>query len=399
MALLLPPLFHRYPGAQGLAWAPIMQGATPLRRLERFAHALGVTEIWLKDDSLSSPFYGGNKPRKLEFILADAKRLSAQRVMTCGGIGSNHCQATAIHAARAGLNVSLMLFPQPVTPAVQRSLLCYRYHGADILLVPEFELLEQRRREVTAEFLRAEGCEPYWIPLGGSSALGALGFVNAALELAEQIRAGEAPQPARIFVAAGTCGTLAGLALGCKLAGLRTRVAGVRVTPESVASKSKTVALTEEMTQLLRSTGASIPEEARIREENFDLLDGYFGEGYGHSTLECRKAVALMKETEGIALETTYTGKALAALIDAALQGAGIKDAAEPSAGAKKAALTESGRNAWRGSDISARSEGHFRAGGPLLFWNTFNAVDYWSSALKAVKQQELPADFQQFFQ
>jgi len=177
---------------------------------------------------------------------------------------------------------------------------------------------------------------PYFLPAGGSSPLGAVGFVNAALELADQVAAGEMPEPAQIFVALGSAGTAAGMLLGLRLTGLRSRLAPV-VVSDVTPMKSKTVArLANRTARLLRSRGAALPE-GDIEPEEVTVLSDWLGGGYGHPTPAATRAEELMRETEGLELEGVYTAKTVAALAD----------------------LVESGQ----------------LRKGPILYWHTYNAL------------------------
>jgi D-cysteine desulfhydrase len=354
-----PVLFHRSPSCRSIPWTRIIEGPTPVRRLSRLGEALGGAEIWMKDDSRSAPHYGGNKPRKLEFLLEDARRRGQGRVLTAGGLGSNHCMATAIHAARLGLKTSLLLVPQPLTEAVRRQLLAFRFYGADMHLVEEYGALDARREEALAALEKAEGARPYWIPIGGSSPLGELGFVNAAMELAAQIERGEAPLPKRVYAAVGSCGTLIGLTLGFKLLGLPSRVTGVAVRDFEPETEEANAREANESLEILLRAGYRASLKG-VSANDFEIVREYSGEGYAVPTAKGRQVVDLIRETEGVTLENTYTGKALSALVDAA--------SAAP-------------------------------ADGPYLFWNTFNAVDYLKPAEGRASKEDLPPEFQRFFE
>ncbi|MCX7013032.1 MAG: pyridoxal-phosphate dependent enzyme, partial [Candidatus Sumerlaeota bacterium] len=167
----IPLLFDRFPEARGIPWTCLIETATPVRRLERFGGALGGAEVWIKQDSLTSPVYGGNKTRKLEFLLGEAVAKGAKRVMTAGAIGSNHCMATTLHAGRLGMRTSLLLHPQSfVSDHARRQLLAFRYYGADLRWMDDRSQQEERSAEWSRELCEAEGAEPYWIPIGGSTA-------------------------------------------------------------------------------------------------------------------------------------------------------------------------------------------------------------------------------------
>lgn len=197
--------------------------------------------------------------------------------------------------------------------------------------------------------------QTYWLPAGGSTPLGILGYVNAALELKQQIEEGILPEPELLFVAAGTTGTMAGIELGVRLAGLKTQVLGIRVTDRMAATARKAK-------NLIRSALRILRKDSRLRNfrfvSKFQLIDQYYGGKYGRVTSEGLEAVDLIKKTEDISLETTYTGKTLAALVDHA----------------KRAETT-----------------------GPLLFWNTHNSVDL-SAAADHVNYQQLPSEFHHLF-
>src|SRR5262249_7915552 len=216
---------RRFPALHGkLARVPLTTLPTRVHRLDRLAHAIGAEQLWVKRDDESGALYGGNKPRKLEFLLGDALADRKTAVLTFGGIGTHHGLATAICARAVGLRAILVLLKQPVTEQVRRCLLLDHAAGAELHYAPTVPLLTAPGLRVCGrELLRGE--LPYIIPTGGSSPVGTLGYVNAAFELHEQITRGELPEPAWIFVPMGSGGTVAGLVLGAKLAGLRSRVA------------------------------------------------------------------------------------------------------------------------------------------------------------------------------
>lgn len=347
-----PWLWERYPRlATRLPWLPLVDVPTPVEPLETLSRRLD-REIWIKRDDRTSSAYGGNKPRKLEFLLADARSRELGAVLTTGGLGTNHGLATAVFGKRLGFRVTLGLFRQPVTDHVRRSLLLYHAFGAEMIYLGKppaaalrYALLGRRRRRHT-----------YLIPGGGSNSLGVLGYVDAGIELALQVERGELPVPERIFVAAGTCGTQAGLVLGLRLAGLRSRVIAVRVVPAILANPSTALRLARGAARRLRGLDGTIRAPAFSRRD-FVMDTAHYGSGYGHPTESGRRAMALAADAEGIQLDLTYTAKAFAALVDAAKGDAGR---------------------------------------GPVLFWNTFNSVDLAARAGR-VDPRELPAVFRRF--
>jgi 1-aminocyclopropane-1-carboxylate deaminase/D-cysteine desulfhydrase-like pyridoxal-dependent ACC family enzyme len=303
------PLFRWFPHLEArVPWVQLGEWPTPVTRLEP---PLRGWELWVKRDDLSSPVYGGNKVRKLEYLLADARREGAGRVITTGVVGSHHCLATAVHARRVGLPASLVLFPQPMTT-----------HARAMAALNEAWADEVRRCGTFATQPFAEAAvrwrrradRPYVIPGGGSNALGALGYVGAALEVADQIRQGELPRPDTIVVAAGTLGTVAGLAVGAAMADLTRAILAVRIVPSSIANVWTLTRLVEGVVRLLADLGVPAPD-ARPVTDLVELTGDYVGAGYGHPTEAGARATAWFGE-RGLTLDPTYTAKTAAALLD-----------------------------------------------------------------------------------
>ncbi|MHA2094355.1 MAG: 1-aminocyclopropane-1-carboxylate deaminase/D-cysteine desulfhydrase, partial [Candidatus Hodarchaeales archaeon] len=211
----IPLLFEEYPSLDGLIpWIQLIKAPTPVKRLEKLEESLKTkTRLWIKLDNLTSSQYGGNKVRKLEFIIADALRKKKKTIATLGGIGTNHGLATTIYAKEFDLNTRLYLINQPIDRHVLNNLKLDYYYGAELKYVKNylgaavyFYFLDRLLKKGT-----------YWLPAGGSTPLGVLGYVNAILELKDQIDSGLLPEPGYIFVAAGTTGTMAGIELGLRL--------------------------------------------------------------------------------------------------------------------------------------------------------------------------------------
>lgn len=320
------PLVESFPGTEGLARIELCELPTPVEPLPYGAFA-GVS---VKRDDLTSPVYGGNKVRKLEFLLGDALEKDAKTVLTFGAYGSNHALATALYASRLGLEPHVVLSPQEPGPFAPRTLLAHAGIGSVIHLV---EGWDGKRAAVEAmrELEERDGIEPYVIPMGGTNALGAVGYVNAALELF-----GQGVVPSSVYVAGGTLGTAIGLAIGFAAAGVDTHVQAVRVTPEEVAAPERAGKLTAETTSLLHSLDARFPL-LTADDLRFTLRHDWFEPGYGIPTPETTDAVATA-EGDGLHLETTYTGKAFAALL----------------------------------ADLDSGA-----AGDGVLFWNTYNSAPY----------------------
>ena len=329
------PLFEKYPALEKrLPWIPIGTYPTPVQKLENLGRAVGYENVWIKRDDKSSDVYGGNKVRKLEFAIADALRKKKKYMITVGGIGTNHGLATTIHCGNAGIKTVLCLIPQPITEKVQENLLLDQHFGAEINV----------GRNMTETYLRAAWAlltHPnfYLLWAGGTSPLSTIGYVNAALELKGQIDSGLLPEPGYIFGATGSMGTTAGLIVGARLAGLKSRIIGVKVSMDEYSNVKGIVSLANKTAALMHRYDQTVPAMKFIPAD-FDLELNFFGGEYGRVTPEGMAAVELIKETEGINLETTYTGKALAAMLN-----------------------------------FVKKNKSH--KGAPVLFWNTYNSVDF----------------------
>ena len=277
---------------------------TPLVPLEGLGPGGGP--LWCKDEGSAGAAYGGNKVRKLEWLLAEAE--AGDAVITVGAAGSNHVVATAVTCRARSLSLEAVLIPQPATEHVRRNLaithaLAHRVWPA----ASDAGAAWAAGRAWRAA--RAEGRRVHLVWVGGSTPLGSVGWVAGGLEIGAQVAAGEAPPPTDLFVAAGSCGTAAGLLVGLDAAGLDCRVHAVSVSPGVWGSRLLTLGLARRTAALIRRHGgdAPAPDPAKLAVDGSAL-----GPGYGHATDEAREAVAL-GAARGLYLETTYTGKALAA--------------------------------------------------------------------------------------
>lgn len=336
------PLFRAHPWAVGrLPWMPLATLPTPVERLDLDGH----TGIWIKRDDLTGGPYGGNKVRKLEFLLAHAREHGAERLITAGAFGSHHALATAVYGRREGFDVTLVLFPQHRTEHVKEVMRAQEATGAEIRLtsrvemVPVATLMAQvaHRGEPTAV-----------IPPGGSNPTGTLAYVNAALEVADQIAAGTMPAPAEIHVAAGTMGSMAGIAIGAEMAGLASRVVGWRITSRIVTNEWAYRRLVARTLRRLADAGIDVPDEAAVLRRSY-LRDDQLGEGYGRATDAGDRATAAFAR-HGLGLDPTYTAKAAAGM----LRMIGMS-----------APGWEAARDAPRGVE----------PWGPVLFWHTLSAI------------------------
>ena len=281
---------------------------TPLEPLPRLSAALGGAEIWIKRDDCTGLATGGNKARKLEFLLGAARAEGVDTVITIGGVQSNHARQTAAAAARLGLRCQLVL-PRVVPrdgPDYERNgnVLLDRLLGAELHVV-EDEAEAARCIQGLLSQAEAEGRRAVVHPPGGSTAIGALGYVAAVRELRGQVEAG-APDFARAYVAVGSGGTLAGLAAGGSLFDWALTWVGVCVAGHAARQRREVDALLAELEPLLSlptAVGSILYEEACL------------GEGYGVPAPSTLEALRLAATTEGLLLDPVYTGKAMAALV------------------------------------------------------------------------------------
>ncbi|MBW2701896.1 MAG: pyridoxal-phosphate dependent enzyme [Deltaproteobacteria bacterium] len=288
---------------------------TPVEKMSNLGRHLGHDSLYVKRDDLSSGLYGGNKVRKLEFLLAEALDQSSPTLVTMGGIGSNHLLATALHGRAQGLRTVGVVFPQPITEHVRRNLAAFKGAGVELVFLPHKYALPAGVAWTLARLTLREGRRPLLIPGGGSSPLGALGFVYAGLELAEQVRDGLLPEPRKIFLPYGTGGTAVGLALGLQLAGLNSQVVAVRVIDRLLANRPRMLIFAKAVKWLLARRGIQVPGQAGT---NLQIDHGQIGPGYGYGTAAAEQARLLLEAQEGLETETTYTAKAAAAFIDEA---------------------------------------------------------------------------------
>jgi len=273
---MLLPLVDRYPLLADLPYVALGTLPTPVERVA-FA-APGLAEFWVKRDDLTSSIYGGNKVRKLEFLLGQALAEKRRAVITYGAYGSNHALATAVHARELGLEPHAVLSPQSPGPFAAATL---RAHAGLRTGIHPVDGWDGARAAVSVkhELARRDGVEPLEIPMGGTNAMGAAGYVNAAFELLGQCAEAEGPPiPDVVYVAGGTLGTALGLAIGFAAAGVPTRTVAIRVTPGEVANDSFAERITTETVEMLRANDPSFPALA-LGDLNFSLRHDWFEPG------------------------------------------------------------------------------------------------------------------------
>ena len=378
-------LFSKFPTVN-LAQLP-----TPIRPLAALGEGL-----FMKQDGLSGPIYGGNKIRKLEFLLGEALAEGRKSVVTYGAAGSNHALATAVCCRQLGLRAISILTPQQTSSHVRKNILMQHAAGAELHLCPDHTHFPETTQRISNHRKKADGIAPYIVPVGGTNATGALGFVEAAFELARQSRqdggdtavppacsglpGGLPNAPDVIYLPMGTGGTLAGLLVGLKLAGLQTRIEAIRVVDSSFRNETHVKALCDELCAKLEKYFST--EERKGREDKTSFLcelrdlgvknfpgveksdiairDEFFGEGYGIPSPAGREAVETFQTLENVQLENTYTGKTAAALLH----------------------------------DLRAGS----LEGQTVLYWNTLNSRDF-SEEIGNIDFHALPAGFHSYFE
>lgn len=285
---------------------------TPLDEAPRLSEWLGVRVLFKRDD-LTGFALGGNKARKLEFLIADALEQHADLIVTGGGPQSNHARMTAAAACRAGLDATLIFSGSP-PPELNGNLLIDEILGAEILYTNTSDTSETDRmiERVTAE-RRAAGRRPYLIPRGGSTVLGCISYILAVGELLEQLTAAGV-QPDSMFITTGSCGTHAGILAGCKYSGSKIPVVGVTVSRSVAEGLPRILKLVHDTAEFLETPLPLEPGEVIIKDE-------YLGGGYAIITPEAREAIRRVARLEGIFLDPVYTGKTMAGLIDLVQRG------------------------------------------------------------------------------
>lgn len=294
----------------------LAQLPTPIHDAVRLREALGgkarCPRILIKRDDLTALGLGGNKARKLEYLVADAQTKGATTLITTGAVQSNHARMTAAAACVAGMRSVLVLTATTNEPALSGNLLLDRLYGATVRLVPAIDpmLAVGQDDAMVAEVVAEEelhGRSPYVIPVGGSSGIGVLGYVGGSAELVEQLASMDVA-PTRLYYASGSRGTQAGLTLGARLCEAPYRVYGVAVSAGEPEKIERAKRIGNEAAERL-----GLPE----RLDRGDLVtdQSFIGEGYGIPTAAGLEAIALVARTEAILLDPCYTSKGMAALI------------------------------------------------------------------------------------
>lgn len=298
---------------QDVPRVPLGFWPTPLQEASRLSAAIGGPRLWIKRDDLSGFGFGGNKIRGLEFLLADALAQQADTLVTGAGPQSNAVRATAAAAVHAGLTMVAVYWGMP-PQQTEGNYRLVRLLGADVHFTHDLDRASvDTHIEAIAAELRKHGRRPYAIPRGGACFPGTLGYVWAVSELAEQCAA-RGISPDAIVLATGSCGTHAGLLAGIHALGLTWRVESFTVSRPVEDVRAQVYTLAQEALQRLGMA-------QNIAASDVIVHGGFIGPGYGIPTAEGAEAIRLMARNEGIFLDPTYTGKAVAGLLAFARSG------------------------------------------------------------------------------
>lgn len=285
---------------------------TPLHRLMNLGNSIGLDELWIKRDDQTGLSFGGNKARKLEFVVGDARKSNADTLVTVGGLQSNHCRQTAAACAIAGLRCILLLAGNE-PPNYTGNLLLDKLLGAELKFYPDESLLTlNTRMDQVIETLKDFGLNPYAVPAGAETPIGTIPYAIAMEELHTQVQ-DEGFLPDRIVVAAGTGGTLAGLVVGAHMLDLDVKIIGVSVLSNAEITHNRVSNLISRIIDVYPEVGNFKP--------HIQIDDSYIGEGYGILSDSVRTSLEMFAKMDGIILDPVYTGKAGLALIRMALKG------------------------------------------------------------------------------
>ena len=362
-----PLLFEEFPALPSkISYLSLADLPTPIIHCKQFGKSVGALNLYIKDDGKTGRYtgtkrcIGGNKVRKLEFLLADALAHDAQAVVTFGCAGSNHALATAAYAHQLGLKAFAMLQDQPNSAIVQRNLLLQVHYNTQLIYGQTGTEVFQNTAKLFQDEKDSVGKFPYIIRVGGSMPLGVLGYVNAVFELKHQIQQGLVPEPKVIFVAAGTGGTAAGILLGMQLTKLPSKLVVIHIEPESKPHEMKATIekLFNETSSLLHAHDKEIPHY-EFPQEQCKVLRTFGGKDYGEPTNEGIRVAEQLLNDEDIPLDPTYTAKAAAGM-------------------------------------CSYINE-HMLQKDTLLFWNTFCGEDY-SHLTSTSDYRSLPEPYQKYF-
>ena len=300
-----PHIFRELPGLRALPWMPLVHAPTAVEPCDAIADWLGRDGVFMKRDDLASPLYGGNKVRRYEFVLADLFAQGKKRIVTAGGIASTQAMATSLFGHALQLPVRIIHFGQPITRFARNAILTNVSAGAELVWGGNYLTAIWRT-------WRSMSKESYLILPGAANALANLGYIDAMLELGEQVARGEMPKPDAIVLPTGSSGTLAALALGASWLGWDTEIIGVRIAPPYACNRFTIGAIVRHTDRFLARHDPKWTR--RSHRVNYSLYGGALGPGYGYPTPEAIEAIPQLTRLTSEEGEVTYSGKALAAL-------------------------------------------------------------------------------------
>jgi len=279
---------------------------TPVESMPRLSAALQGPRLFIKRDDQTGLAFGGNKTRKLEYLLADARDQGADMLISAGAIQSNHCRQTVAAASRFGMDCTLVLFGDP-PPTPDGNHLLHFLLGADVIYTQR-ALINEKLEEVFQKAV-SEGKKPYLIPYGGSNPVGAMGYVNAMLELALQDVC-----PDWIIFPSSSGGTQAGMLVGARLSGYQGKILGISVDEPSEKLKSNVAKLAAQTAETIGQAWSFSPTDVLVN-------DNYIGGGYAVMGQPEIEAIQLFAKREALLLDPVYTGRCAAGMIDLIRQG------------------------------------------------------------------------------
>ncbi|MCB2214258.1 D-cysteine desulfhydrase family protein [bacterium] len=274
---------------------------TPVEEMPRLSAELGGPQLWVKRDDQTGLAFGGNKTRKLEYLLADAQAQDARTLITAGAVQSNHCRQTVAAAAKFGLDCILVLFGDPPDPPDGNHLL-HHLLGAEFVFTERDEV-ETQLAETFAQ-AQVDGRQPYLIPYGGSNPVGAMGYVHAMQELAEQD-----VTPDWIVFPSSSGGTQAGMLVGARLSGYAGKILGISVDEPAEVLRPR-------VAELATQTAKYLGEDWTFAADEVLVNDDYTGAGYAIMGEPEIEAVQLFARQEALLVDPVYTGRAAAGMID-----------------------------------------------------------------------------------
>jgi D-cysteine desulfhydrase len=298
------PLYRRFPALRALPRVSLCTPPSPVHEITGIPDA---TQLWVKRDDFNAPVLGGNKVRALEFLLGEVR--PGDTVLTLGGVGSTHVLATAIHARRIGAETMAMRWRHDMNTIADAisDKLAHELKETSIGATPIGAIVRCGYVRLTRNV--------HFIPIGGTSPLGALGHVNSGLELAAQIKRGDMPTPANLVLPVGTGGTMAGIALGLAIAGLDIPIVGARVGPRMYVNLPRVRRTARDVARLIAGIcgigSLPLPENMRITHK-------VYGGAYGRPLAAGTAAADLLRRVSGIQLDATYSAKAFVAALDLA---------------------------------------------------------------------------------